>query len=229
MPIKNVAPNHFATTGNAPTDQPGNSAAASRLAGISSVGRPEPDGRRRRSQDSRRRIVEAMIELVREGDLAPSAEAVAIRAGVGRRTVFRLFSDMEGIFREIHLIMRDKVEPVRNMPLQGDTAEARLHALVERRVLFFEEILWVSAAAIIHRHGSPVLQSDHAMIQKELRNIMRDVLPSALAADRELCEALDAVMSIDMWRRLRIEQKLDTTAAAAIVHRLVSSLAASTE
>lgn len=191
---------------------------------MSSVERPEPDGRRRRSQDSRRRIVEAMIELVREGDLSPSAEAVAARAGVGRRTVFRLFSDMEGIFREIHLIMRDRVEPVRNIPLVGDTAEARLHALIERRVMFFEEIMWVSAAAIIHRHGSPVLQAEHAMIQKELRSIMRDVLPPEMAADRELCEGLDAVMSIDMWRRLRLEQKLDAGTATALVHRMVSRL-----
>ena len=192
----------------------------------SAAGRVEPDGRRRRAQDSRRRIVEAMIELVREGDLQPSAEAVAARAGVGRRTVFRLFSDMEGIFREIHAIMREKVEPVRNIPLMGDTPEARLHALVERRVLFFEEIMWVSAAAAIHRHGSPQLQADHSAIQNELRQIMQQVLPANIAADRELCEALDAAMSIDMWRRLRLEQKLDAGRATALVHRLVSSLMA---
>jgi AcrR family transcriptional regulator len=186
--------------------------------------RPEPDGRRRRSQDSRRRIVVAMIELVREGDLAPSAEAVAARAGVGRRTVFRLFSDMEGIFREIHHIMREKVEPVRSIPLVGDTPEARLHALIERRVLFFEEIMWVSAAAIIHRHGSQVLQADHAAIQKELRGIMLAILPPRIAANAELCEALDAIMSIDMWRRLRLEQKLSTAGATALVHLMVSGL-----
>lgn len=186
--------------------------------------RLEPDGRRRRSQDSKRRIVEAMIELVREGDMQPSAEAVAARGGVGRRTVFRLFSDMEGIFREIHLIMRETVEPVRNMPLSGDTPEARLHALVDRRVLFFEQIMWVSAAAAIHRHGSPTLQADHAAIQGELRGIMQDILSPEMAADRELCEALDAVMSIDMWRRLRLEQKLDSEKATALLHRMVSSL-----
>lgn len=199
---------------------------AARASIIPGAGRVEPDGRRRRAQDSKRRIVEAMIELVREGDLQPSAEAVAARGGVGRRTVFRLFSDMEGIFREIHAIMREKVEPVRNIPLVGDTPGARLHALVERRVLFFEEILWVSAAAVIHRHGSPQLQADHAAIQKELRRIMRDVLPTAMAADQDLGEALDAVMSIDMWRRLRMEQKLDVAKSTAIVHRVVSALTA---
>ena len=62
------------------------------------------------------------------------------------------------------------------------------------------------------------------MIQKELRNIMRDVLPSALAADRELCESLDAVMSIDMWRRLRLEQNQPPAAAAQLLHRMTDAL-----
>lgn len=180
------------------------------------------DGRRRRSADSRRRIVEAMLDLVREGDLSPSADAVAARAGVGRRTVFRLFSDMEGIYREMNAIMRDKVAPVRALPLAGDTLEARLHALVERRVRFFEEVMPVTIAASVHRHRSPVLQADHQAIQSELRGILAAVLGPGVEAS--LLEALDAVLSMDLWRRLRVEQGLDTAAATALLHRLVGGL-----
>jgi AcrR family transcriptional regulator len=180
------------------------------------------DGRRRRSADSRRRIVEAMLDLVREGDLSPSADAVAARAGVGRRTVFRLFSDMEGIYREMQSIMRDKVAPVRALPLAGDTPDARLHALVERRVRFFEEVMPVTVAAAVHRHRSPVLQADHLAIQSELREILAAVLgPNA---DRDLLEALDAVLSIDLWRRMRMEQGLAPDAATGLLHRMVSGL-----
>lgn len=46
------------------------------------------DGRKLRSEDSKRRIVSAMLELVREGRMAPTAEEVANRAEVGLRTVF---------------------------------------------------------------------------------------------------------------------------------------------
>lgn len=183
----------------------------------------QQDGRRRRSADSRRRIVEAMLELVREGDLSPSADSVAARAGVGRRTVFRLFSDMEGIYREMQSIMRDKVAPVRALPLAGDTPEARLHALVERRVRFFEEVMPVTVAASVHRHRSPVLQADHKAIQSELRAILAGVVGPAV--DGAALEALDAVLSIDFWRRLRLEQGLDQAAATAILHRLVGALA----
>lgn len=181
-----------------------------------------PDGRRRRSAESRRRIVEAMLELVREGDISPSADSVAARAGVGRRTVFRLFSDMEGIYREMQAIMRDKVAPVRALPLAGDTLHARLHALVDRRVRFFEEVMPVTVAAAIHRHRSPVLQADHVAIQAELRAILAGVLPGDAGA--ELTESLDAVLSIDLWRRLRLEQRLEPAAATAVLHRIVGGL-----
>jgi AcrR family transcriptional regulator len=59
------------------------------------------DGRRLRSADSRRRILGAMLALILEGKPDPGAEAVAARAGVGLRTVFRLFSDMESICAEM--------------------------------------------------------------------------------------------------------------------------------
>lgn len=162
-----------------------------------------------------------MLELVREGDLAPSADAVASRAMLGRRTVFRLFSDMEGIYREMQAIMRDKVAPVRALPLAGDTPEERLHALVDRRVLFFEEVMPVTVAASVHRFRSPVLQADHRAIQSELRAILAAVLGDA---EPGLLEALDAVLSMDLWRRLRIEQGLDPAAATALLHRLVRGL-----
>jgi AcrR family transcriptional regulator len=183
------------------------------------------DGRRRRSAESRRRIVDAMLELVREGHVAPSADLVAARAGVGRRTVFRLFRDMEGIYREMNATMREQVEPVRARPLAGDTPAARLHALVERRIGFFEEVLPLTVASAVHRHGSAVLQAEHAAMQAELRAILMAVLADGPEWDAQAREALDAVLSIDLWRRLRIEQGLAVPAATAILQRLVGALA----
>lgn len=186
----------------------------------------ERDGRRRRSAGSRRRIVEAMLALVRQGEVAPSADAVAAAAGVGRRTVFRLFRDMDGIYREMQAVVREAVAPVRAMPLDGDTPAERLHALVDRRSLFFEEVLPVMQAAAVHRPRSQMLRDDHAALQAELRAIMWPLLPADHAADPMLAEALDAVLSIDLWKRLRIDQKQSPDAARAVLHRLVDGMLA---
>ena len=55
------------------------------------------DGRRRRGQDNRARIVAAMLEIIHGGELSPGAEQVAQRADVALRTVFRHFSDMDSL------------------------------------------------------------------------------------------------------------------------------------
>src|SRR5215470_9153290 len=89
------------------------------------------DGRRQRTSTSRGRIVAAMLDLAREGELTPSAETVAERAGVGRRTVFRLFSDMESLYREMHAIMMLRIEDIKAIPVKGDTAAERLAGIVE--------------------------------------------------------------------------------------------------
>ena len=52
------------------------------------------DGRRQRSARSRAAIIEASFELMQEGVLAPTAQQIAERAGVGIRSFFRHFEDM---------------------------------------------------------------------------------------------------------------------------------------
>ena len=68
------------------------------------------DGRRLRSGRSRRQVIEAMFELLAEGDMTPSAVAVAERANVGMRTVFRHFEDMDSIYDEMKARLRDAYE-----------------------------------------------------------------------------------------------------------------------
>ena len=59
------------------------------------------DGRIRRGTENRKRIQLAFLELLRDGVHSPTAEQVAEKAGVGLRSVFRHFDDMEGLYREI--------------------------------------------------------------------------------------------------------------------------------
>ena len=59
------------------------------------------DGRERRSERTRKKIMEAMLALVEEGNLVPTAPEVSERAGVGLRTVFRHFDDKEGLSIEM--------------------------------------------------------------------------------------------------------------------------------
>lgn len=182
------------------------------------------DGRRQRSDASRRRIVEAMLELAREGDPAPSADVVAERAGVGRRTVFRLFSDMESLYREMHATMIARIDHIRTMPLEGGAWRERLEALIDRRITLFEEILPIKMAADVHRWHSAFLRKSHAANADTLRQIMLFVLPAQIKNDELLVEALDTALSIETWERLRKDRALPVKTARRVVERTIAGL-----
>lgn len=183
----------------------------------------EVDGRRQRSDASRRKIALAMLDLLREGEADPSADLVAERAGVGRRTVFRLFSDMEGVFSEMHAIMTDRLTPEFVRPFEATTWRGRLDELVERRAKTFEQMLPIKTAADARRYTSNFLQNEHKKVTRLQREALRDVLPASFAKG-ELFEALDLTLSFEAWRRLRYEQGLSVKQAQAVLRQLVAAL-----
>jgi AcrR family transcriptional regulator len=184
----------------------------------------QTDGRRRRADVNRQRIVEAMMALVREGEVFPSAEAVATRAGVGLRTVFRLFSDMDGLYRELHAAMIERLTPIFTEPLGEGDWRFRLSALINRRARLFEDMLPIKTAADAHRYQSPYLQGEHEELVALLRQILTFVVPETIRADAVLFDALDMALSFESWRRLRYEQKLDPAQSEAVMRLLADKL-----
>ena len=56
------------------------------------------DGRTARAERTREKVVDAVLELLDGGDVRPTAERIAKRAGVSERTVFQHFADREALF-----------------------------------------------------------------------------------------------------------------------------------
>jgi AcrR family transcriptional regulator len=184
------------------------------------------DGRARRAERSGRAIVGALIELVGEGVLDPTAEQVAARAGVGLRTVFRRFSDMEGLFAEMSTRVQGDVLPLLlGDAIEGDVVE-RARTLVARRVVFFERIARYKRAATIRRWRSPYLQSRHAELVRVLRADLLRRLPELRRAPAALVDALELATSFEAWDRLRVEQRAGRARAHAAVERTVVALVA---
>ena len=72
-----------------------------------------------------------MLELVREGRMAPTAEEVAKRAEVGLRTVFRRFKDMESLYAEMSVAINQKVESVIGGSTDGNNWQDNLSKMVD--------------------------------------------------------------------------------------------------
>ncbi len=179
------------------------------------------DGRRRRGQDSRSRIVDAMMRLVRAGHVAPSAEQVAAQADVGLRTVFRHFQDMDSLYQEIARVVGADLRVVMSCPLQAETMPDRLIEMICRRAKAFETIAPFKRAADVFRHRSRVLGSDYDQMVVELRAILVRALPADISGDPLQLETLDMLMSFEAWSRLRREQGLSADQSQAVVEAAV--------
>ncbi|MBV8463124.1 MAG: helix-turn-helix transcriptional regulator, partial [Acidimicrobiales bacterium] len=57
----------------------------------------ETDGRRRRRLTNRGTVVDALLDLYREGNLRPSTDEIAERAGLSPRSLFRYFEDVDDL------------------------------------------------------------------------------------------------------------------------------------
>lgn len=187
-------------------------------------GDPLPDdGRRRRSHHSRDRIVAAMMALVEEGAITPSAEDVAARAGVGLRSVFRHFKDMESLYGEMALRLT-KVYEHGFAPFASSDWPGLIAEISDRRLAIFERLLPFKRAADAHRHESAIIQAQHDAVLMVLRQRLLAVLPAEIAADATRVEALDMLLSADCWARLRLQQRLDVAAARAVIARLMAGV-----
>ena len=186
------------------------------------------DGRIRRGAENRRRISDAFIELVRSGVQSPTAEIVAEKAGVGLRSVFRHFEDMETLYREIAEAIEAEVEPIWAVPFASATWQGRLAEMIERRAKVFERITPFRMASLVHRGESTFIQERHARFATEQRHLLIAVLPAHVLKDAATVDALDLVFSVDSWLRLRGEQKLSVTAAKAAIARTASALTGET-
>ena len=182
------------------------------------------DGRIRRGAENRRRIRDAFIDLVRSGVQSPTAEAVAEKAGVGLRSVFRHFEDMETLYREIAQAIEAEVEPIWNVPFTATTWQGRLTEMIERRAGVFERAAPFRLASVAHRASSTFLDERQTRFAVEQRAMLEAILPASIREDGSLMHALDLVFSVDSWLRLRREQKLSVAAAKAVIARTASAL-----
>ena len=183
------------------------------------------DGRRRRGENNRARIVTAMLEIIRTGDMSPSADQVAARADVGLRTVFRHFKDMDSLYSEMSVAIEDELRAIVGTPFRSTDWKDRVLELVDRRAFAFEKIAPFKHASEAYRHRSRFLSEDSGKLVQALRKILVRELRPPLVDDPLKVEALDLLLSFEAWSRLRREQGLSietaTEVLAAAVRRIL--------
>lgn len=192
-------------------------AAADTTAGIT-------DGRIQRSIRTKAAIAAAFVTLVDGGNLAPTSHDVAQRAGVGHRTVFRHFEDMESLYASIREEIAKRAQPILARQTVTGSLPQRLHQLVLQRGRFHARIANFRRALIARYWTSPTMQAFVQKDQAMLRELTRQALPeSTRLADRDF-ELLELLLSFEAWSRLRELQGLSERKAREVIESSVSRL-----
>jgi AcrR family transcriptional regulator len=177
-----------------------------------------------RSERSRQAIIEAAVALMEEGVLVPTAQQISERAGVGIRSFFRHFEDMESLFVAVDNQLRDGYEALFRGGDREGTLEERLEHAVERHGNAYDSLRHLYLASQAQLWRSDVVRKSYNKGQRGLRRDLDDWLPELLGLPKDVREAVDAVASFDMWHRLRAQQGLSKKASADIVTSLLKSL-----
>ena len=182
------------------------------------------DGRRLRSERSRKAIVEAAVALMEEGILVATAQQVSERAAVGIRSFFRHFEDMEALAKAVD---EQGSASWRELFAGGDrdgTLEERLEHAIERRADAFEQVsnVILSTTAQLWRYDT--LRKNYARAVRSLRKDLDDWMPELKSLPRAEREAVDAIASFEMWHRLRAHQGQSKKSSIKIVTNLLKAL-----
>jgi AcrR family transcriptional regulator len=161
--------------------------------------------------------------------VAPSADEVSDRAGVGRRSVFRHFSDMDSLYREMAAVLHVQFAQVAEQPFKATQWRDQLIELVERRANAFERMAPYLNANIVHRNHSSALREGHTRFVGILRALLVNRLPPDVARDKVFVDAIDLLISFEAWQRLRDDQGLSPAEAKQVLSSTVQALLAQRE
>src|SRR6187551_2594584 len=95
----------------------------------------QEDGRRLRRDRNRTAVVEAMLELYGDGNLAPSSEEIAERAGLSSRSLFRYFEDIDDLVQAAIVRQQERIAPFLVVDVDRDASfDERVAAFVQQRL-----------------------------------------------------------------------------------------------
>jgi len=170
--------------------------------------KPKTDGRKLRTNDSRKKIVDAFLKLIVDGNVAPSGEEVATAANVSLSTVFRRFPEMELLYREVAVAVQTQYVPKFLIPFESEDWRGQLAEMVERRAGAFEVIMPYRIAGKVLMHRSQFLTDNQERWALMQRSQLELVLPFSDSQDPKMFAAIESIMSFDHWIQLRKAQNL---------------------
>jgi AcrR family transcriptional regulator len=190
------------------------------------------DGRQSRTARSRLAICEACLDLVQEGELQPSADQIAERAGLSRRSIFNHFADLAELYDAVVEVGMQRCAPLLEEISASEPVGQRVARLTGVRSRFLEATApfnrALTAQALVGPAPEQALRISRytARLQhQEVECLFEPELRRLSASERaEVLDAISAAMSSLQWEHLRRRRGCSTSRARAVIERTLKSL-----
>jgi len=141
------------------------------------------DGRVLRRERNRAEIVDALLALLREGHIEVSAAAIAERAKLSERSIFRYFDDLDDLYRTVCAVQfeRERKHATIDSFSKGSTEDKIAH-FVEQRVRLFTSIGSIGRASRVFAHRNAVIAKELRRARVLLRRQIADHFADEIAA-----------------------------------------------
>lgn len=175
---------------------------------MTAIGIDKVDGRRARGLRTRDAIISALLDLIAGGDIAPTAQRIADRAGVSVRSVYQHFADVEGLYADA---AERTYEWVRETAKEVDTSlplARRVEAFVDNRANVLETLLPFHRAVRLMEPNSDRVHGYRVAMEKwdkeRVGKVFAAELKSVDSSRRTAVHAgIDVLASTDAWDHLR--------------------------
>jgi AcrR family transcriptional regulator len=190
------------------------------------------DGRHSRTARSRLAICEACLDLVQEGALQPSADQIAERAGVSRRSIFNHFADLAELYDAVAEVGMQRCAPLLEEISCAEPVRRRVKRFAKVRSNFLEATApftrALTAQALVGPAADQALRVSKNALRlhhQEVERLFQGELGAVSAREQaEIFEAMSAATSPLQWEYLRRSRGNSMSRARAVVQRTLRSI-----
>jgi AcrR family transcriptional regulator len=187
---------------------------------------PAGDGRRLRRDKNREAVIDALLDLFRDGVYQPSSAQIAAKAGLSPRSLFRYFDDVQDLHQAA---AARQVLLVRGLIRLGaspqDPTIDKIRAVVRARTRLFEQVAPAARALRMAVQRRDELASELARNRGYLRGQVSDLFAPELAGPASaVLPALQVLCSFESYDLLRHDQQLSRAGAEAALTAAMSAL-----
>ncbi|MFT4251029.1 MAG: helix-turn-helix domain-containing protein [Caulobacter sp.] len=173
-----------------------------------------------KKDEVRGRITEALISLLSEGAADLSHDAVAQRAGVGRRTVYRYFPDRESLMQSAW----DQVTGLAGPDVTFPATEAEMLGSLEAIYAGFDRIAPLVTLLRSTPQGRAVRRSQNARRTAGYTAAAADAVKDLPPEDQKLATAVLQVLHTTPWLEMRDHWGLEAPQMARAMRWAMSTL-----